>query len=474
MRNKEQTILFGKYQIVEEIGVGASGHVYLARHLGLKTYRAIKRVSKSHSLQSQFRLEANLMKSLTHPSIPIIYDIEEDESYIYIIEEYVEGESLQEYLLYHDGISREYIMQLGIRLCDVFAYLHSRKPYPICYKDLKPEHIILCGDTVKIIDFGIASYIDNSGNKPQNKEKMYTEDIGVPVPYGTVGYAAPEQYRGEHLVPATDLYAIGKVLMQLEKHAPDTSGNLKRIIRKATAEEVHSRYASAMELKQELEQEYNRVCSNGKGNKHLYSHIAVVGAKSGIGTTHLAIAVTTYFNRLGRSCIYQSKKGVDTVELLIRSHYISEKANGIYGGGYFQGMLMGNEVSQKRWDEPENEIHVMDFGSHMSECLAEEAECTILVLGGSLWEQECSYRAIEKYRHVPNLIIICNYNHRQICRKYAEMAGKKVYCYPFDENPWRMTKAKMKLFKKILHRKKERRNGIFFPKRRGWNKEPSG
>ena len=172
MRSTEQILLFGKYRVLRQLGGGASSQVYLAEHVKLKTYRAVKRISKAHPLQSQFRLEAKLLKNLSHPSIPIIYDIEEDESYFYMIEEYVEGESLQEYLLYHDTISQDYIMQLGIRLCEVFIYLHSRKPHPLCYKDLKPEHIIVCGNFVKIVDFGIASYITSAGKKFHEKNAV--------------------------------------------------------------------------------------------------------------------------------------------------------------------------------------------------------------------------------------------------------------------------------------------------------------
>lgn len=451
MRNEEQITLFGKYRILELLGEGASGQVYLAEHLKLKICRAIKRISKAHPLQSQFRLEANLLKSLSHQSIPIIYDIEEDEGYIYIIEEYVEGESLQEYLLYHDSISQEYIMQLGIRLCEVFAYLHSRKPYPICYKDLKPEHIIVCGNSVKIVDFGIASYISDSGENFQEKLHADTEYIVPSKQYGTVGYAAPEQFRGESLAPATDLYALGKVMQQMEKHAKSSSKNLKRIIQKATAEEIGRRYESAVMLRDALKEEYKRVCLKETENTHLYSYIAVVGAKSGIGTTHLALAVTTYLNRQGFPCIYRSEDDTDTVELLVRGRSVSEEDGEIYARGHFRGMLKGNEACSEERKNPDDNCIVADYGNQLRQCMAAEADCTILVISGSLWEFECSQKAIEQMKHIPNLVIVCNYNHRRICGRYADMAGKRVYCFPFDEDPMADTKQKRRLLGKMLH-----------------------
>lgn len=446
MRNLEQVILFDKYRIISLLGTGASGEVFLAEHLKLKTCRAIKRICKTHPLQSQFRLEAHLLKSLSHSSIPIIYDIEEDEEYIYIIEEYARGKSLQEYLLYHDSISQEYMMQIGIRLCDVFAYLHSRTPHPVCYKDLKPEHIIVCGDSVKIVDFGIASYIAGQGTGCQPKGDAFAG-------YGTVGYASPEQYRGEALTPASDLYALGKVLQQLEQRVVDRSKNLKRIIQKATAEDIGRRYASAEEFRQALERELKQVCQKRLRNEHLYHQIAVVGAEPGSGATHLAFAATAYLNRQGYCAVYQSRDKEDPVELLIRGGEAAEDANGICAMGYFKGILKEAETRWKEQTDPSTICTVTDFGSQLEDCAAEGAECTLLVIGGSLWEQERSLAAAAAMKGVSNLHIICNHSRGEIGRQYSKILKQRVYCFPEDRNPLMVTKEKRRLFAKLLRAK---------------------
>lgn len=485
MRSTEQIILFGKYRILRQLGEGASSQVYLAEHVKLKTYRAVKRISKAHPLQSQFRLEANLLKNLSHSSIPIVYDIEEDEFYFYMIEEYVEGESLQEYLLYHDTISQDYIMQLGIRLCEFFIYLHSRKPHPLCYKDLKPEHIIVCGNFVKIVDFGIASYITSGGKKFHEKNETDKKPEKSFSRLGTVGYAAPEQYTGESVTPAADLYALGKVLLQLERKAESSSKNLKRIIQKASAEEIGRRYASAEELKRALEQEKRKICPLKSGNTHLCYHIAAAGAKSGVGTTHIALAVTAYLNWMGYSCIYQSQNEVDVVELFIRGHYVSEGQEGIYEKRNFKGRLKRNAGKEQETDkakEAGKDSYVADFGNCLEDCLAEEADYTILVIGGSIWEEEISLKALGRFGNVRNLIVVCNHAHKGICRKYADLCRQKIYCFPIDENPWKMTRKKQKLFAKMLQkdqppgrsdirRKRERRSAIFSGLRGRWSKE---
>lgn len=420
--------------------------MYLAEHLKLKTYRAIKCISKSHPLQSQFRLEADLLKSLSHPAIPIIYDIEEDHENLYIIEEYIEGESLQHYMLYRDLISQEYIMQIGIQLCEVFIYLHGRKPEPIFYQDLKPQHIIVCGDSIRIIDFGIASYITSQGRHFQQ--------------FGTIGYAAPEQYTGEVVHAATDLYALGKVLEQmLGKAGKNCSKNLKKIIQKTMNADAALRYQTAAQLKEAFEKELKRVCPrrNGKGQTHLSYHIAVTGAKTGIGTTHIAAAVTAFCNQQKIPCIYLSLTGQDIVETLVRNGYLKEDAYGICQKSYFRGIMQDNTIAEYDVSEKsQSESFVLDYGSNWESCRLAEVDFTILVIGGNEWEQECALEAFEAMKYTENLIVICNYNHRHICKKYAGIFQKRVYSFPFDSDPFAMSKEKKSLFQNILQKERRR------------------
>lgn len=160
----EPFIPSGKYRIISVLGSGSFGTVYLAEHLKLKIFRAIKCIPRntaetsSFSLDSGFPMEAELLKNLNHPGIPLIYDIDEDDDFIYMVEEYIQGESLDTFVLHPRDISPELILKIGIQLCDILDYLHHLSPYPILYQDLKPEHIILCGNQVKLIDFGIASF----------------------------------------------------------------------------------------------------------------------------------------------------------------------------------------------------------------------------------------------------------------------------------------------------------------------------
>ena len=168
--------MFGKYRVLSTLGTGNSSTVYLAEHIRLNVYRAIKCIPKDTSLVSSPSSEATLLKNLNHPGIPIIYDIEEDEHFFYIIEEFIQGQSIDTFVSYQK-ISHELLIKFGIQLCDILDYLHHLMPYPILYQDLKPEHIIVCGNQIKLIDFGIASFFTGSGKNYQI--------------YGTMDFAAP-------------------------------------------------------------------------------------------------------------------------------------------------------------------------------------------------------------------------------------------------------------------------------------------
>ena len=87
-------VLFGKYRLCRKLGAGRSGTVYLAYHMELEEYRAMKIVPKTMADYDTFKREALFLKTLRHPGIPLVYDVEEDLDNSYLVEEYLEGESL--------------------------------------------------------------------------------------------------------------------------------------------------------------------------------------------------------------------------------------------------------------------------------------------------------------------------------------------------------------------------------------------
>ena len=157
MQETEDTVLFGKYQITGTLGTGRNGTVLLAVHLGLREYRAIKRVRKEQR-PGVFLREAEILKSLRDPGIPVIYDLEEDQNYFYIIEEYLEGHSLSALMKERGSLTRAEIAAYGSELCRILVYLHSLKPNPILHLDLQPKNLMICGGALKLIDFDQAVF----------------------------------------------------------------------------------------------------------------------------------------------------------------------------------------------------------------------------------------------------------------------------------------------------------------------------
>ena len=195
----KDTLLFGKYQLLRCIGQGRSGSVFLAVHVELKEYRAIKQVSKNCLSYEQFLKEALLLKELRHPGIPIVYDVEEDSEFSYLIEEFLEGNSVYDLVKSQGYLLQEAAIGYGIQICSLVNYLHLAEKTPILHLDLQPKNLLLCHGKIKLIDFGSAA-VQKDANAASRR-------------YGTPGYCAPEQWQQKDVLDVrTDVYAIGALL----------------------------------------------------------------------------------------------------------------------------------------------------------------------------------------------------------------------------------------------------------------------
>ena len=147
--------------------------------------------------------ETHMMMKLEHPCIPHIIDLIENENYLFIIREYVEGRTLNSIVGENGPMPVETAINIAKEICGTLHYLHTLTP-PHIHRDIKPANIILALDgTVKLIDFGIMRLYDP-------KKTMDT------VWLGTKGYAAPEQYGGLGQTDVrTDIYGLGMTLFSL-------------------------------------------------------------------------------------------------------------------------------------------------------------------------------------------------------------------------------------------------------------------
>ena len=251
-----------KYEIKELIGQGGMSKVYLAYDTKLGKNWALKEIKrhgedKNGIYEASALIEANILKKLDHPALPRIVDIIENNEYLYVIMDYIEGENLEDILREKKRIPQEIVLKWAGELCSVLKYLHGRHP-PIIYRDMKPGNIIvLSTGRIKLIDFGIAREFKNDN----------TSDT---ICLGTRGYAAPEQFGGHGQTDGrTDIYNLGATLYHLlTGHNPcdppyklypirhwDSmlSPGLENIILKCTQTNPEDRYRNIEELQYALD-----------------------------------------------------------------------------------------------------------------------------------------------------------------------------------------------------------------------------
>ncbi|MDR3618399.1 MAG: bifunctional serine/threonine-protein kinase/formylglycine-generating enzyme family protein [Paludisphaera borealis] len=215
-------ILLGKYRVIQKIGEGGMGSVWLVQHLGLDEHRALKVISEgiagdSH-VRARFDQEARILAKLKHANAVTVHDtgIVGDSAYIEM--EYIDGVSLRRHLKRGQPSNPSFILWLMRGICDVLGAAHNRG---IVHRDLKPENIMVVADpetgrqTVKVLDFGIAKIIHNVGDA--SSSTMHT--VGV---LGTPAYSSPEQNGVEMDASSrspvdhrSDIYSLGVMLYEL-------------------------------------------------------------------------------------------------------------------------------------------------------------------------------------------------------------------------------------------------------------------
>lgn len=436
-KNIQEYIWSDRYQFLSEIGRGSQSKVYLVRHRQLGEYRAVKCISKEEESSWQIR-EAKLLNHLRHPRIPILYDVEEDEKYYYIIEEYVEGESLEALMLRSSFITQSFIYQTIWEVSEVLSYLHHIAPVPLIYQDLKAEHVILGKKGVKLIDFGIASCLGETGCKFQN--------------YGTPEYTAPEKREFSQIDVGTDLYSLGKLLGQLVLAGKEKSLSLLYISQKATHPKKEERYASIEEFQEALRRAKEDMQSekNPVNQKHLLKKIIVAGSKQHIGVTHIAISLTQYLNAHQIPAVYQEKNPSNDMRKTAGAGKKFAEADGLYRKGNFLGLpLYGEGVEVEM---PQGKVFVTDLGNDLESARKEEADLCILVAGSREWERDSALAGYQFLSEVKNVVLISNYGDRKQARQYAKEFGKRVYCFPLDRDPFGNTGEKNRLFCELLQR----------------------
>lgn len=265
----KDSLIGGKYLILEEVGRGGMGVVYKAEDTKLKRLVALKfmppHLSDSTDLRERFLIEAQAAAALSHPNICVIHEVGETEETPYIAMEYVEGETLRSKVK-EKGLTTEKALDITSQLTAGLGEAHSKG---IIHRDIKSANIMVTAKgRAKILDFGLA--------KLQRGSSLTKSQTTL----GTVAYMSPEQARGDTLDTRTDIWSLGVVLYEmltgdlpfkgdqdqavihsilhrepksLKRAKPGAPPGLERILLKALAKKPSARYQTMEELGEDIE-----------------------------------------------------------------------------------------------------------------------------------------------------------------------------------------------------------------------------
>ncbi len=233
------------YRIEELIARGGMGVVYRATHLGLDRPVALKVIAREladrRGFRERFLRESRLAARLEHPSVVPIYDSREVDGELLVIMRLVEGGDLRHLIDSEGPLPPQRAINLLSQVADALDAAHAAG---IVHRDVKPHNILVEGDRAYLSDFGLAKAIDESGA---------ASSASV---VGTAQYMSPEQWRGDSIGPAADVYSLGCVLYEaitgippFEREEAETPPEMPQgvdgAIRRAVAKDPAARYATA-------------------------------------------------------------------------------------------------------------------------------------------------------------------------------------------------------------------------------------
>jgi serine/threonine protein kinase len=203
----------GPYKIIERLGGGGMGEVYLAQDARLDRLVALK-VLPAYFVSDEARLhrfhrEARAASALNHPNILTIHEVGELDGVHFIATEFIDGHTIRE-LIASDDLTLTDVLDVGAQVASALSAAHAAG---IVHRDIKPENIMRRGDgIVKVLDFGIAKLLEQT---PADMQSITRPETEVGVVLGTAGYMSPEQARGLTVDERTDIWSLGVVLYEM-------------------------------------------------------------------------------------------------------------------------------------------------------------------------------------------------------------------------------------------------------------------
>jgi serine/threonine protein kinase/Flp pilus assembly protein TadD len=334
------------YEIISLLGMGGMGEVYKARDRRLNRVVALKVINSdmASNLENiqRFQQEARAASALNHPNIITIYALgetkltantitnpsSEDKELQFIATEYIEGQTLRQYMKAHPGDICE-LLEIFIQTANALYAAHKAG---IIHRDIKPENIMIRTDGyVKVLDFGLAKLVEKQ--KIDTGEQEVKTNAGVIM--GTVQYMSPEQASGLKLDERTDIFSLGIVLYEMltgltpfrgktvshilvaiiEQPVPNLltyaklPTELNRIVNKALAKDLSARYQTAKELVTDLK----KIKQSLEVNPNLLAEVKL-GKLTSLPEKILSEIPTIIGNNTINDTIKDSAKKVSTAE----------------------------------------------------------------------------------------------------------------------------------------------------------------
>ncbi len=282
----------GRYEILSKIGEGGMGEVYLAEDTRLHRKVALKllpaELAANQDRMRRFDLEATAAAALNHPNIAHIYEISESNGTNFISMEYIDGQTLHE-VIYSGKTELTKLLRYLKHVAEGLAKAHAAG---IVHRDLKPDNIMITRDGhAKILDFGLAKLIEQTGHKPDHQGGLGLSEMAtamIPVQHstpgvvmGTVGYMSPEQAQAKPFDQRSDIFSFGCILYEattgrkpfigdsiidtlhkivhepaqaIADFNPSAPPELQRIIRKCLAKDAEKRYQTIRDTANDLEE----------------------------------------------------------------------------------------------------------------------------------------------------------------------------------------------------------------------------
>ncbi len=217
------------YKLLKRIHKSAANEIFLVEDALTHEQFALKIIARPKLLYPE-------IAAIEHPNLPKIFLVEETDATTYVVEEFLRGQNLQDYLDVHGALNESTVARIGTELCDCLAALHSRH---IIHRDIKPANLFLTiSGELKLIDFDAAR---------REKPNSFADTNLI----GTPGFAAPEQYGFHQTDERTDIYALGLTLRMLAGYE-NYHGTLTAVFDKCTEFDPRKRYDSVKNLRRAI------------------------------------------------------------------------------------------------------------------------------------------------------------------------------------------------------------------------------